>query len=65
MTIHGSKGLEFDRVCLSCGHRKPSESGAESQETYYVAATRAKTALLITSIGAYPAVLDAAFARFA
>lgn len=65
MTIHGSKGLEFDHVCLACGHRKPSESGAESSETYYVAATRAKSSLLVTSVGAYPAVLAAAFARFA
>jgi Bacteriophage replication gene A protein (GPA)/AAA domain/UvrD-like helicase C-terminal domain len=64
MTIHASKGLEFDRVCLSCGHRKPSESGAESRETYYVAATRAKATLLVTSVGAYPTVLETAFARF-
>lgn len=65
MTIHASKGLEFDHVCLSCGHRKPSETGAESSETYYVAATRAKSSLLVTSVGAYPVVLSAAFARFA
>lgn len=65
MTIHASKGLEFDHVCLACGHRKPSESGAESRETYYVAVTRARSTLLVTSVGSYPSVLDAAFSRFA
>lgn len=65
MTIHSSKGLEFDHVCLACGHRKPSETGAESSENYYVAVTRAKASLLVTSVGTYPPVLDAAFARFA
>lgn len=65
LTIHASKGLEYDHVCLACGHRKPSESGDQSSEMYYVAVTRARSTLLVTSVGAYPDVLAAAFARFA
>lgn len=63
MTVHASKGLEFDHVALACGRRKPSEDGPESTETFYVAVTRAKQSLYITSVGQLPAILSAAIER--
>lgn len=60
MTIHASKGAEWDSVALACGHRKPSETNTEARETMYVAVTRAKATLFITSIGQLPAILQKA-----
>lgn len=57
LTVHGAKGLEWDNVLLFCGSRKPSEAAAEAREVYYVAVTRAKSSLFITSTGQLPAVL--------
>lgn len=60
LTVHASKGQEFEAVALACGTRKPSEEGAEARETFYVAVTRAKTSLFITSVGQLPKILEAA-----
>lgn len=57
LSVHGAKGLEWDAVCLFCGARKPSEAAAEAREVYYVAVTRARDSLFITSTGQLPAVL--------
>lgn len=54
MTIHESKGQEFDSVVLACGARKPSELGEDAEQVFYVAVTRAKSELLITSQGWLP-----------
>jgi hypothetical protein len=57
MTVHASKGLEWDDVALSCGARKQSEEGDEAKEVFYVASTRARNNLHITSIGQLPEIL--------
>lgn len=62
-TIHGAKGGEWDSVCLACGPRKPSESSAEAREVYYVAVTRARSSLFITSVGQLPSVLVAGLVK--
>jgi len=60
LTVHASKGLEFDAVALACGKRKPSEDSDDARQTFYVAATRAKESLFISSVGEFPAVLKEA-----
>lgn len=65
LTVHASKGLEFDSVALACGKRKPSEDSDDARQTFYVAATRAKEALFISSVGEFPAVLKDALAALA
>lgn len=60
LTVHASKGLEFDSVALACGKRKPSEESNDARETFYVATTRAKEALFISSVGEFPALLKEA-----
>lgn len=60
LTVHASKGQEFDHVALACGRRKPSETNDEARETMYVAVTRAKSTLFITSIGQLPSILQKA-----
>lgn len=62
LTVHASKGLEFDSVALACGKRKPSEESDDACETFYVAATRAKEALFISSVGELHALLKGALA---
>jgi hypothetical protein len=58
MTIHSAKGQEWDSVALACGQRKPSDAEEEAREALYVAVTRAKTDLFITSIGQLPPILE-------
>lgn len=62
LTVHASKGDEWDNVALACGHRKDTEDGAESREVFYVAATRAKNAFHISSVGQLPQLLSQALA---
>ncbi len=56
-TVHGSKGLEYDRVILLDGVRNvlPSADGdyAEERRIYYVAMTRAKEELILPDYGDY------------
>jgi len=65
MTIHAAKGREWEAVAVSLGLRKPSEAAAEANQTWYVALTRAKRALLLTSVGLMPPALEHAWARVA
>jgi DNA helicase-2/ATP-dependent DNA helicase PcrA len=57
MTMHGAKGLEFDNVVLpecdesAAAAKEPSE---EDRRLFYVAMTRAKHRLTITSAGSGP-----------
>jgi superfamily I DNA/RNA helicase len=62
LTIHGAKGLAWDSVAVACGHRKQSDLSDEARETLYVACTRARDSLLLTSVGAFPAELEEALA---
>lgn len=64
MTVHASKGLEFDSVGLACGLRKQSENDDEAREVLYVSVTRARTNLFVTSVGEPPEILAAALAKF-
>ncbi|MDO4383904.1 MAG: ATP-dependent helicase [Eubacteriales bacterium] len=54
-TVHGSKGLEYDRVILLDGVRNvlPSSDGdyAEERRIYYVAMTRAREELILPDYG--------------
>lgn len=56
-TVHGSKGLEYDRVILLDGVRNvlPSADGdyGEERRIYYVAMTRAKEELILPDYGDY------------
>lgn len=54
MTIHESKGQEFDSVVVACGARKPSELEEDTEQVFYVAVTRAKSEVFITSQGWLP-----------
>lgn len=65
LTIHSSKGLEFDSVAIACGKRKPSEESDDARQTFYVAVTRAKRSLFITSVGELPAILKDAITAIA
>lgn len=61
MTIHAAKGKECDRVVLACGMLKDrTASDAEERRLLYVAVTRARTNLIITSTGRLPSALDLA-----
>ncbi len=61
MTVHASKGKEADCVVLACGLLKDKAgSEAEERRLLYVAVTRARNRLLITSTGRLPARLDVA-----
>lgn len=55
LTIHESKGLEFENVILALGKRKPSDSAEDAREVLYTAVTRAISSLYITSVGAFDA----------
>lgn len=62
MTIHASKGREWDAVVLALGMRKPSETADDALQTWYVGITRAKRQLLLTSVGLMPQALEDAWA---
>ncbi|WP_424859758.1 UvrD-helicase domain-containing protein [Tepidimonas sp. HKU77] len=62
MTIHASKGREWDAVVLALGMRKPSETADDALQTWYVGITRAKRQLLLTSVGLLPQALEDAWA---
>ena len=62
MTIHASKGREWDAVVLALGMRKPSETAHDALQTWYVGITRAKRQLLLTSVGLMPQALEDAWA---
>jgi hypothetical protein len=62
LTIHGAKGLAWDSVAVSCGHRKQSDLSDEARETLYVACTRARDSLFLTSVGTFPLELEEALA---
>ena len=65
MTVHASKGKEADRVVLACGLLKSkTASEAEERRLLYVAVTRARNELVITSTGMLPAALDTALKTF-
>jgi hypothetical protein len=58
MTVHASKGKEADRVVLACGVLKDKTAGeAEERRLLYVAVTRARSALVVTSTGRLPVAL--------
>jgi hypothetical protein len=57
MTVHSSKGLEFDAVLIACGQRKPCELEPDARNVWYVAVTRAREQLHITSVGELPEIL--------
>lgn len=59
-TIHSAKGLEWNNVALYCGKRKESDEAEDAREVLYVACTRAKDKLHITSTGALPEILSEA-----
>jgi superfamily I DNA/RNA helicase len=63
LTVHSSKGLEFDSVCYSLGHRKQSELESDAAQCHYVAVTRARSELFVTSAGELPEILGAGFER--
>ena len=58
MTVHASKGLEFDRVWIPdvnegtfpFGHMQPEETVEEERRMLYVAMTRAKEYLELTFV---------------
>jgi len=50
-TGHKSKGLEFDRVCLTDDYRETS-GDAEERNIFYVASTRVKRRLVRGGTGA-------------
>lgn len=61
MTIHASKGKESDRVVLACGTLKGRlSSDSEERRLLYVAVTRARNELHITSTGRLPEAMQAA-----
>lgn len=60
MTIHASKGLEFDAVLLACGQRKLCELEKDARNVWYVAVTRAREQLHISSVGELPEILATA-----
>lgn len=60
MTIHAAKGMEAPRVVLSFGTRKDRTSTAdEDRRLAYVAVTRARDELVITSTGRMPEGMEA------
>jgi superfamily I DNA/RNA helicase len=63
MTIHAAKGREWHAVVLALGLRKPCEEDEQATQTWYVAITRAKDELLLTSCGLMPAVLEQAWSQ--
>ena len=66
MTVHASKGKEADRVVLACGSLKDkTASEAEERRLLYVAVTRARDSLVVTSTGRLPAALADALATLA
>ncbi len=66
MTVHASKGKEADRVVLACGALKDkTASEAEERRLLYVAVTRARDSLLVTSTGRLPSALADALATLA
>lgn len=59
-TIHSAKGLEWNNVALYCSKRKESDEAEDAREVLYVACTRAKDKLYITSTGTLPEILGEA-----
>lgn len=65
MTVLASKGKEADRVVLACGSLKDkTASEPEERRHLYVAVTRARNSLVITSTGRLPSALADALATF-
>jgi len=62
MTIHEAKGLEWETVLISLGTRKKSENADDAEQVAYVAVTRARDRLMITSTGQLPDVISRACA---
>jgi len=64
MTIHAAKGKEADKVVLACGLLKDRQGTVdEEQRLSYVAVTRARSVLVITSTGSLTVWLETAIAK--
>lgn len=50
-TFHGSKGLEFDKVIVYPSQPSTAAERSEEQRLYYVALTRARHQLLVSTLG--------------